>query len=87
VQRDMARKVRHQQNHVPGRVRFDYVQGEQCDLRRPSSTHPSPAWRAGSLRRGPGAPGQENLAKPVELLVTGASGNPHVTHITYRVIK
>jgi len=29
----------------------------------------------------------EHLAKPVELLVTEASGNPHVTHLTYRVIK
>jgi dihydrofolate reductase len=29
----------------------------------------------------------DHLAKPVELLVTEASGNPHVTHLTYRVIK
>jgi dihydrofolate reductase len=29
----------------------------------------------------------DHLTKPVELLVTEASGNPHVTHITYRVIK
>jgi dihydrofolate reductase len=29
----------------------------------------------------------ESLATPVELLVTEASGNPHVTHITYRVIN
>ncbi len=29
----------------------------------------------------------DHLAKPVELLVTEASGNPHVTHITYRVVK
>jgi len=29
----------------------------------------------------------EHLAKPVELLVTEASGNPHVTHLTYRVVK
>ena len=29
----------------------------------------------------------DHLTKPIELLVTEASGNPHVTHITYRVIK
>jgi dihydrofolate reductase len=29
----------------------------------------------------------DHLPMPVELLVTEASGNPHVTHITYRVIK
>jgi len=29
----------------------------------------------------------DNLTSPVELLVTEASGNPHVTHITYQVIK
>ena len=29
----------------------------------------------------------DQLTRPVELLVTEASGNPHVTHITYRVIK
>ncbi len=29
----------------------------------------------------------DHLTKPVELLVTEASGNPHVTHITYQVIK
>ena len=29
----------------------------------------------------------DHLAKPVELLVTEASGNPHVTHLTYQVIK
>ena len=29
----------------------------------------------------------DHLTKPVELLVTEASGNPYVTHITYRVIK
>jgi dihydrofolate reductase len=29
----------------------------------------------------------DHLTKPVELLVTEASGNPHVTHITYRVIR
>lgn len=29
----------------------------------------------------------DHLTKPVGLLVTEASGNPHVTHITYRVIK
>jgi dihydrofolate reductase len=29
----------------------------------------------------------DHLTRPVELLVTEASGNPHVTHITYRVIK
>jgi dihydrofolate reductase len=29
----------------------------------------------------------DHLTGPVELLVTEASGNPHVTHITYRVIK
>jgi dihydrofolate reductase len=29
----------------------------------------------------------DNLANPVELLVTEASGNPHVTHITYSVTK
>ena len=29
----------------------------------------------------------DHLTKPVELLVTEASGNPHVTHITYRVVK
>jgi dihydrofolate reductase len=29
----------------------------------------------------------DHLTKPVELLVTEASGNPHVTHLTYWVIK
>lgn len=29
----------------------------------------------------------DHLTKPVELLVTEASGNPHITHITYRVTK
>jgi dihydrofolate reductase len=29
----------------------------------------------------------DHLTRLVELLVTEASGNPHVTHITYRVIK
>jgi dihydrofolate reductase len=29
----------------------------------------------------------DHLTQPVELLVTEASGNPHVTHLTYRVIK
>jgi dihydrofolate reductase len=29
----------------------------------------------------------DHLTRPVELLVTEASGNPHVTHITYQVIK
>jgi dihydrofolate reductase len=29
----------------------------------------------------------DHLTKPIELLVAEASGNPHVTHITYRVIK
>jgi dihydrofolate reductase len=29
----------------------------------------------------------DHLTTPVELLVTEASGNPHVTHITYQVIK
>jgi dihydrofolate reductase len=29
----------------------------------------------------------DHLTKPLELLVTDASGNPHVTHITYQVIK
>jgi dihydrofolate reductase len=29
----------------------------------------------------------DHLTQPIELLVTEASGNPHVTHITYRVIK
>ncbi len=29
----------------------------------------------------------DHLTKPVELRVTEASGNPHVTHITYRIIK
>ena len=29
----------------------------------------------------------DHLAGPVELLITEASGNPHVTHITYQVIK
>ena len=29
----------------------------------------------------------DHLTRPVELLITEASGNPHVTHITYRVIK
>jgi dihydrofolate reductase len=29
----------------------------------------------------------DHLTEPVELLVTEASGNPHVTHITYRIIK
>jgi dihydrofolate reductase len=29
----------------------------------------------------------DHLTQPVELLITEASGNPHVTHITYQVIK
>lgn len=29
----------------------------------------------------------DHLTTPIELLVTEASGNPHVTHITYRVRK
>ena len=29
----------------------------------------------------------DHLTKPVELLVTEASGNPYVTHLTYRVTK
>ena len=29
----------------------------------------------------------DHLTKPIDLLVTEASGNPHVTHLTYRVIK
>jgi dihydrofolate reductase len=29
----------------------------------------------------------DHLTAPVELLVTEASGNPHVTHVTYRVVK
>jgi hypothetical protein len=29
----------------------------------------------------------DHLTKPIEFLVTEASGNPHVTHITYQVIK
>jgi dihydrofolate reductase len=29
----------------------------------------------------------DHLTSPVELLITEASGNPHVTHITYKVIK
>ena len=29
----------------------------------------------------------DHLLRPVELLITEASGNPHVTHITYQVIK
>jgi dihydrofolate reductase len=29
----------------------------------------------------------DHMAEPVELLVTEASGNPHVTHITYRVVR
>jgi dihydrofolate reductase len=29
----------------------------------------------------------DHLTEPVELLVTDASGNPHVTHISYQVIK
>jgi dihydrofolate reductase len=29
----------------------------------------------------------DHLAKPIELLVSEASGNPHVTHLTYRVIE
>ena len=29
----------------------------------------------------------DHLTRPVELLITGACGNPHVTHITYQVIK
>ncbi len=29
----------------------------------------------------------DHLTRPVELLVTEASGSPHVTHITYRVIR
>jgi dihydrofolate reductase len=29
----------------------------------------------------------ERIEAPLELLVTKASGNPHVTHLTYRVIK
>jgi hypothetical protein len=29
----------------------------------------------------------DQLTQPIELLVTEASGNPHVTHVTYRVVK
>jgi hypothetical protein len=29
----------------------------------------------------------DHLTEPVELLVTEASGNTHVTHITYQVLK
>jgi dihydrofolate reductase len=29
----------------------------------------------------------DHLTKPTELLITEASGNPHVTHLTYQVIK
>jgi dihydrofolate reductase len=29
----------------------------------------------------------DHLTKPIDLLVTEASGNPHVTHLTYLVIK
>ena len=29
----------------------------------------------------------DHLTTPIELLVTEASGNPHVTHLTYRVLK
>ena len=29
----------------------------------------------------------DHLTEPVELLVSEASGNPHVTHITYAVLK
>jgi dihydrofolate reductase len=29
----------------------------------------------------------EQIEAPIELLVTAASGSPHVTHLTYRVIK
>lgn len=29
----------------------------------------------------------DHLTKPIELLVSEASGNPHVTHLTYRVIR
>jgi dihydrofolate reductase len=29
----------------------------------------------------------DHLTGPVELLITEASGNPHVTHITYQVLK
>lgn len=29
----------------------------------------------------------DHLTTPIELLVTEAAGNPHVTHGTYRVIK
>ena len=29
----------------------------------------------------------DHLTKPIELLVTEATGNPHVTHITYNVIR
>jgi dihydrofolate reductase len=29
----------------------------------------------------------DHLTAPVELLITEASGNPHVTHLTYQVIK
>jgi dihydrofolate reductase len=29
----------------------------------------------------------DHLTEPVKLLVTEASGNPHVTHLTYQVIK
>jgi len=29
----------------------------------------------------------DHLTTPVELLVTEASGDPHVTHITYRVVR
>ena len=30
----MAREARHQQNDVPGRVRFDYMQEQGVDIRR-----------------------------------------------------
>jgi dihydrofolate reductase len=29
----------------------------------------------------------DHLEEPIELTVTEASGNPHVTHLTYRVVK
>jgi dihydrofolate reductase len=29
----------------------------------------------------------EQVGEPIELVVSSASGNPHVTHLTYRVVK
>lgn len=29
----------------------------------------------------------DHLTQPIELLVTEASGNPHVTHVTYSVAR